>query len=41
VLRNSLILYGDEVMRIVEMTPSPFKGVTVAWRVIARTMKGS
>jgi hypothetical protein len=36
-LRNSLIRYGDHILRIVRIDPVAFGGMVVAWEVIART----
>jgi hypothetical protein len=38
-LRKSHILYGDEVLRIVELEAIAMGGVVVAWRVVARSLK--
>ena len=37
-LRNSHLLYGDQVLRIVRMDESVIDGTVVSWTVTARTM---
>jgi hypothetical protein len=37
-LRNSLIVYGDDLMKIIHIEPYAMTGVVVVWRVIARHM---
>lgn len=37
-LRNRQIVFGDEVLHIVQIDPYAFKGVVVGWSVIARTI---
>lgn len=36
-LRNSLIRYGDHLLKIVKIDPVAFGGMVVAWEIIART----
>lgn len=36
--RETQILYGTEVLKVVRYDPVPFKGVVAAWVVIARTL---
>lgn len=38
-LRNRLVVYGDEVLRIIHIEPVVFGGVVVVWRVMTRTAK--
>jgi hypothetical protein len=38
-LTSSMILYGSEVLKIVQYVPVPIDGTVVAWEVIARAVK--
>jgi hypothetical protein len=38
-LKTSLIVYGEEVLRIVKYTPAAIFGTVAAWDVIARSIK--
>ena len=38
-LKNRLVVYGDEVLRIVNIDPVVFGGVVVVWKVMTRTAK--
>lgn len=39
VLRNQQILFGTEVLNIVQIEPYALNGIVVAWRVVARTVQ--
>lgn len=38
-IRTSLIVYGDEVLKIIKMDPVAMNGVVVVWQVTARSIK--
>lgn len=38
-LRNRLIVYGDEILKVIRFDPVSLGGVVVVWEVTARTIK--
>jgi hypothetical protein len=38
-LKSRLIVYGDEVLKIVKMDPVAMNGIVAVWKVTARTVK--
>jgi hypothetical protein len=38
-LRTSLLLYGDEVLKVTRINPMAVSGLVVAWEVMARSVK--
>jgi hypothetical protein len=39
-LRGSLVVYGEDVLKVISYKPSVINGTVVAWEVLARTVKG-
>lgn len=37
-LRNRQVLYGDDVLKVLEISPAAIDGIVVAWTVLARTV---
>jgi hypothetical protein len=40
-LRGSLIVYGEDVLKMISYKPSVLDGTVVAWEVVARAVKGT